>query len=51
MRSPWVTVGASALLAEAGPTLITRPRAPAIMVDWDNSIRFFTAAAPPSDPR
>jgi hypothetical protein len=50
-RSPWLTVGASALLAEAGPTLITGPRAPAMIVDWDNTLRFFTPPAALRDPR
>jgi hypothetical protein len=50
-RSPWVTAGSSALVAEAGPTLITGPHAPAMTVDWDNTIRFATPPGSMRDPR
>jgi hypothetical protein len=38
-RIPWIRPGAAALLGEAGPALITSPRAPALTVDWDNTLR------------
>jgi hypothetical protein len=50
-RAPWVTLGVSALIAEAGPTLITGPRAPAMTVDWDNTLRVITRTSPVRDPR
>jgi hypothetical protein len=49
-RAPWVSIGSSVFLAEAGPTLITGPRAPAMIVDWDNTLRFSPPPSP-SDPR
>jgi hypothetical protein len=50
MRAPWVSLGSFVMLAEAGPTLITGPRAPAMTVDWDNTLRFAPPPSP-SDPR
>ena len=49
-RAPWASVGSPVLLAEAGPTLITGPGAPAMIVDWDNTLRF-SPPPPSSDPR
>ena len=50
-RAPWVTASNLALIADAGPTLITGPRAPALTVDWDNTLRVVTRTAPVRDPR
>jgi hypothetical protein len=38
-RAPWAVVDQLALVADAGPTLITGPRAPSLTVDWDNTLR------------
>jgi hypothetical protein len=51
LRAPWLTIGALALLAEAGPTLITGPRAPALTVDWDNTLRVVARPESVRDPR
>lgn len=50
-RAPWVTVGLPALIAEAGPTLITSARAPALSVDWDNTVRVVRRNATTRAPR
>jgi hypothetical protein len=50
-RSPWLKPGVPVLIAEAGPTLITSPRAPALMIDWDNTVRITGGSPPPLDRR
>ena len=50
-RAPWVGVGAPILIAAAGPTLITSARAPALRVQWDNTLRVVARDASARNPR
>ena len=51
VRAPWVGAPVPALLAEAGPTLITGPRAPGLIVEWDNALRVVTRIPSARSPR
>jgi hypothetical protein len=48
-RIPWLRTDAPILLAEAGPVLIMAPAAPALTVDWQNTLRVITQ--PPANHR
>ena len=50
LRAPWVSAALPVLVAEAGPILITGPRAPGLIVEWDNTLRVVTRT-PAGKPR
>jgi hypothetical protein len=51
VRAPWIIVGTPILIAETGPTLITSARAPALRVQWDNTLRIVARRDSARSPR
>ena len=50
-RAPWIDPGVPVPLAHAGSSLVSSARAPAVTIDWDNSLRIGSPASGARGPR